>query len=67
VKRQYAFLMGIMLALLMVGSVFAQDATPEPTAEPTPEATTEIVPLSYGTPVTGSVDDTNFQQGIASR
>ena len=57
-KRQYAFLIGILLALLMVSGVFAQDATPEAT----PEATSEIVPLSYGTPVTGSIDDTNFQQ-----
>jgi hypothetical protein len=47
-----------MLALLMVGSVFAQDAPPEVT----PEATTEIVPLSYGTPVTGSISDTTFQE-----
>ena len=57
-RRQYAFLIGILLALLMVSGVFAQDTTPEVT----PEVTTQIGPLSYGTPVTGSIDDTNFQQ-----
>src|SRR3954467_1924093 len=53
--------MGIVLALLMVGTVFAQDGTPESTAVPTAEATTEITPLSYGTPVTGSISDTTVQ------
>ncbi len=51
-----------MLTLLMVGTVFAQDGTPESTAEATAEATTQIGPLSYGTPVTGSISDTNFQE-----
>jgi len=51
-----------VLALLAVSAVFAQDATPESTAVPTAEATSQVGPLSYGTPVSGSIDDTNFQQ-----
>ncbi len=54
-RRQYAFLTGIVLALLITGSVWAQDSTPEAT-EAQPQT------LSYGTPVQGTIDDTNFQQ-----
>lgn len=41
--------------LLLVGAAWAQDATPEAT-----EAQNQ--PLSYGTPVTGTIDDANPQQ-----
>ncbi len=57
-RRQYAFFTAIVLTLLVFGVVWAQDATPEAT----PEATTQIQPLSYGTPVNGTIDDTTYQQ-----
>lgn len=63
-RRHFAFFTGFLLALLLtVGGVSAQDATPEATgtAEATSEATV-IQPLSYGTPVTGTIDGKNFTQ-----
>ncbi len=44
-----------MIALLAFSGVWAQDATPEATAQ-------QSTALSYGTPVTGAIDDTNFTQ-----
>lgn len=60
-------LTGILLTLSLISGAalptLAQDTTPEPAAEATPEATAEPVrPLSYGTPVTGSIGGSTFQQ-----
>lgn len=54
VKRQFAFITALLLALLMASGALAQETTPEPTTEAAPTAT-EIRPLSYGTPVTGAI------------
>lgn len=56
-------LTGIVFLLLLLSSsvsqTWAQDTTPEPTAEATAEA---IRPLSYGTPVTGQIGGSSFEQ-----
>lgn len=55
-KRHFALFTGLLLALLITGGVLAQEATPEATESvaATAEAT-QITPLSYGTPVKGSI------------
>ncbi len=62
-KRRYAFFISLALALLVINGAWAQDSTPEATPGATAEATeTQITTLSYGTPVKGSLDDSNFKQ-----
>lgn len=61
---------GLLLTLLLIGGAavqtWAQDTTPEPTEE-TADATAEATPeairsLSYGTPVTGEISGSTFEQ-----
>ncbi|HVU12559.1 MAG TPA: hypothetical protein VHD90_14850 [Phototrophicaceae bacterium] len=66
-KRRYALLISLALPLLVISSAgslaLAQDSTPEATPGATAEATeTQITTLSYGTPVMGSIDDSNIKQ-----
>ena len=56
--RRLVLFATLVIVLLAFSSAWAQDATPEPTAEATQQSTI----LSYGTPVTGTLDDTNFTQ-----
>ena len=55
-KRYASFLMAILL-MLLVSSVWAQDETEAADERP--------APLSYGTPVQGSISGTRFQQSWA--
>ena len=59
-KQRLVLFATLVIALLAFSSAWAQDATPEPTAEATQQSTT----LSYGTPVTGTIDDTNLHAGL---
>lgn len=66
-RRKSVFVISLLLALMLVGGVWAQDGTPEATPETTEAAATEAAAprsttLSYGTPVTGAISDTEFQQ-----
>ena len=56
--KRFVLFATFVIALLAFSSVWAQDTTPEPTAEATQQSTI----LSYGTPVTGAIDDTTFTQ-----
>jgi hypothetical protein len=64
-------LIGLLLILVLIGGAatqtWAQDTAPEPTAEVTADATAEATPeslrpLSYGTPVTGEISGSTFEQ-----
>ncbi len=52
--RRLVLFASLVIALLAFSSAWAQDATPE--------ATQQSTILSYGTPVTGAIDDTTFTQ-----